>query len=229
MTGEVSPKTYSPIVDEQNQAPSGDLGAARRRDGVRAFPLLGADLKRGEIIACAADLFDKHGYHTTNLEMIAKGVGLRKPTIYHYFKSKEEILASIHQAFIDLLIQKGEVRKEESSASDALAGVMMDILDLISTHRAYVRVFFEHHRELSAGTRRTIAEKRYQHKELLKGIIVRGIVAGEFRDQNPTLVTRAIYGMCNWAYQWYDPDGSMTSAEIAAEFFKLVFVGLQAD
>ena len=44
---------------------------------------------------------------------------------------------------------------------------------------------------------------------------------------DPRLTTLAVLGMCNWAYQWYRPDGPLESGEIAAFFFDLLLNGLR--
>src|SRR3954463_3173905 len=110
-----------------------------------------AETRRRQVVTHAAELFDQAGYHTTNMAELARAVGLEKPTLYHYFSGKDEILFWIHEEFIDLLIAKDEARQaEELGPGEELRGVMRDVLGLMETHRGHVRVFFEHARELSA-------------------------------------------------------------------------------
>lgn len=53
---------------------------------------------RGEIIVCAKNLFYQRGYEATSFTDIVKASGLFRGNIYHYFKTKDEILeAVIHQ------------------------------------------------------------------------------------------------------------------------------------
>ena len=189
-------------------------------------PPVKADEKRRELVGKAADLFDRAGYHTTGVSELAQAVGIRKPTLYHYFSGKDEILFSIHEEFIDLLIERQESRPV-LGASDELREVMADVLGLMDTHRGHVRVFFEHHRELSAADRETIRVKRDRYQSLVEGVIVRGIRDGELRDVDPRLATLAVFGMCNWAYQWYRADGPLSSRELAEVFFDFLFNGLR--
>ena len=63
------------------------------------------DEKRLEIIMHCANLFDKVGYHKASMQMLADEVGLGKPTLYHYFKSKSAILYAIHELHMDALLQ----------------------------------------------------------------------------------------------------------------------------
>jgi len=185
-----------------------------------------ADAKRREVVAQAAELFDRAGYHTTNVAELASAVGLSKPTLYHYFSSKDEILFWIHEEFIDLLVEKQRARAD-LPPDEALLGAMADVLELMRTHRGHVRVFFEHHRELAVADRDTIHRKRNVYRDLVEDAVRRGIATGAFRDVDPRLTTLAVFGMCNWAYQWYSSDGELTTREIAERFADLLFDGLR--
>ena len=47
--------------------------------------------RQEEIIRAAAKRFSRHGFGKTTLEEIARDVRIGKPTIYHYFKSKDDL------------------------------------------------------------------------------------------------------------------------------------------
>jgi len=180
-------------------------------------------------VAVAASLFDKAGYHNTTVEDIARAVGLRKATLYHYFKSKDEILHSIHDEFITLLIDRHEARVSvPMSARQRLLEIIADILELMETHRGHVRVFFEHHRELGEEEREAIRDKRDTYETYVSQEIARGIEDGELRPVDVRLATFALFGMCNWAYQWYRADGPLRTREIAYVFWEILLRGLAA-
>ena len=184
--------------------------------------------KKRELVQEAAGLFDRDGYHAVNVGMLARAVGLSKPTLYHYFNSKDEILFLIHEEFIDLLLQRAGERTPSLSASDALREYFIDVLELIKTHRGHVRVFFEHYRELSRTHQDTIREKRDRYHNLVQNVIEAGISSGEFRTVDAGVATMAFFGMCNWTYQWFRPDGPLSAAEIAAQFADLLLGGLRS-
>lgn len=48
-----------------------------------------------KIIIVALDLFSKYGYDGVGMELLAKTVGIKGPSIYAHFKSKEEIFNTI--------------------------------------------------------------------------------------------------------------------------------------
>jgi AcrR family transcriptional regulator len=189
-------------------------------------PRVNADARRREVVAQAAGLFDRAGYHTTSVAELAHAVGLSKPALYHYFSGKDEVLYWIHEEFIDLLIEKQRGR-DGLPAGEALLEVMNDVIGLMETHRGHVRVFFEHHRELASEDRATIRAKRNAYRGLVEDVIRRGTADGEFRDVDARLATLAVFGMCNWAYQWYRPDGELSTRQIAELFFDLIVNGLR--
>ncbi|CAN5866122.1 transcriptional regulator AmtR [soil metagenome] len=61
----------------------------RRRPGISA---------RDEILDAAAELFTTRGYTSTSTRSIAEAVGVRQASLYHYFKTKDDILSALlHQ------------------------------------------------------------------------------------------------------------------------------------
>jgi AcrR family transcriptional regulator len=185
--------------------------------------------KRKLLVARAAQLFDEDGYHSTSVEDVAEACGIRKPTLYHYFKSKEEILYGIHDEFIDMLIAREKARRKlELSAGQELFEVMGDFLDLLATHRGHVRVFFEHYRELADRQKAAIKRKRDRYESSVRAIFEAGVASGEFRDVDPRMSMLALAGMCNWAYHWYVPDQPLTGRQVAFTFWDLLVRGLQA-
>lgn len=186
--------------------------------------------RRQQIISIAASLFDKSGYTSTTMDDIAREVGVAKPTLYHYFPSKDDILHAIHEEFIDLLISRHEAREGTGLRPEQLLlEAMADILELMETHRGHVRVFFEHHRELPAEARGPIKVKRDRYEQIVEDLISQGIDLGVFRDVDSHLATLAAFGMCNWAYQWYRAGGTLRSREIAYQFWNYLVYGLGTD
>lgn len=185
-----------------------------------------AAVRRDQIVDAAATLFDVAGYHQTSMEDIADAIGVRKPTIYHYYESKQEILYHIHDEFIGLLIERHEVRsRSRMPPSQALLEVMADIVELMQTHRGHVRVFFEHHRELPPEHHRAIQLRRDEYFAAVEGLVLQAVADDEYETEDARLTTLAIFGMCNWAYTWFRPDGGRSPREIAYHLWDLVTYG----
>ena len=195
------------------------LRATRRR--------MTAHQRRQQIVSEAAGLFDKSSYSSTTMDDIAREIGVAKPTLYHYFQSKDEILQAIHEEFIDLLVTSHEQRtKTGMSPEELLLEAMTDILQLMETHRGHVRVFFEHHRELPPEARERIRQKRDDYEAMVRDQFAAGIRRGIFRQVDVRLATLATFGMCNWAYQWYRSEGELRPRDIARQFWAFMMTGI---
>lgn len=184
--------------------------------------------RRTDIVDMAAVLFDEHGYHSTSMEDIADRVGLAKPTLYHYFRSKDEILFEIHNAMIDVILQSHEDRMPGGPGrwGELLKGMIGDIIELMETHPGHLRIFFEHHRELPDRYKTTIRAKRNRYRDHVSDVIAAGIRDHEFRDVDVDLATLAVLGVANWTYQWLYPGGEFSAAQVTEAFSSYLFTGL---
>ena len=50
---------------------------------------------REKILDAALDLFSVHGYEDTSVAEIAEAVGIKAPSLYNHYRSKQEIFAAI--------------------------------------------------------------------------------------------------------------------------------------
>jgi len=187
--------------------------------------------RRREIAQRAAELFDAAGYYSTSMEDIAESAGLRKPTLYHYFKSKDEILLEIHSEMIELILRRHEERLAAGveSHSQELRGLMGDLIELMETHPGHLRIFFEHQRELPDRYKEAIRARRQRFRGFVFDAIAGGIEAGEFIETDVEMATLAILGMCNWTYQWLRPNQERTAAEVTESFWQFAMRGIAVD
>lgn len=72
--------------------------------------------RRSEIINIARDLFLK-GYNKTTMQDFMEHLGIAKGTIYHYFKSKEELLEAVIEDIIREHLKKMETVIQETDGN----------------------------------------------------------------------------------------------------------------
>ncbi|MFW0783880.1 helix-turn-helix domain-containing protein [Gordonia sp. CPCC 206044] len=76
---------------------------------------------RDEILDAAAELFTRHGYTGTSTRMIADAVGMRQASLYHYFATKNDILAALLATTVDPSLERArELMAEDRSATQRL-------------------------------------------------------------------------------------------------------------
>ena len=64
---------------------------------------LGTADTRTRLIEAAIDLFTRHSFAGTSLQMIADELGFTKAAIYHHFRTREQLLAAVIEPMLDEL------------------------------------------------------------------------------------------------------------------------------
>ena len=62
------------------------------------------EIKRGAILRTAAQMIRRRGYSQTSLADVAEFLNVSKPTIYYYFRNKDEIILEVLRNTIDLIL-----------------------------------------------------------------------------------------------------------------------------
>lgn len=72
---------------------------------------------RASIVECAGRLFYEHGYEGTSFSDIVEASGLFRGNIYHYFKTKDEILRAVIEAHLGVyreMLAKWDAENEDA-------------------------------------------------------------------------------------------------------------------
>jgi len=84
------------------------------------------DFKKNELVEIAEKLFLEKGYEETSIDDILNASGLSKGGFYHYFKSKEEVLAESISSFAENLLKDLEplIENKKLNALEKLRRIM---------------------------------------------------------------------------------------------------------
>src|ERR687896_2159766 len=95
------------------------------------------ETNRSRVIAVAADLFARHGYHGTGIAELGKAVGLGRGALYHYIESKEALLYAISRTQVDRMNAHAERALASAlSPEELLHEMARGLLRNIAEHRA---------------------------------------------------------------------------------------------
>ncbi|MFL5951933.1 MAG: TetR/AcrR family transcriptional regulator [Gaiellaceae bacterium] len=193
----------------------------------------GQEDKRRVILDAAVRVFAHKGYHTSRVGDIAEEAGVAHGLLYHYFRSKEELLETIfRETWRDVLNAVQAVEETDERARDRLAGVAKILLRAWRRDPDLVRVLV---REVTRGSH---LQKRIDEIDQafagLERIIARGQEEGEFRtDLDPRMVSYVFYGaleeiLTGWVLGQLD-DGDEQIAIAEQTVIEVVCGGLAAD
>src|SRR5438046_10551840 len=89
----------------------------------------GSEDKRRLIPDAAVHVFARNGFHAARVADIAEEAGVAHGLLYHYFRSKDEVLECIFtETWADILAAVKMVEETDEPARDRLAGVAKILL-----------------------------------------------------------------------------------------------------
>jgi len=179
--------------------------------------------RKQEIVNRAAELFASHSFLGTSINDIAAACGFSKSLLYHYFKSKEELLAAVMHSHIDRL--EGQLEKAETageSSSEVLHALLGMFMAEYAGAAAKQRVLLYELDNLPDDARALIVSKQRKIVDFVQEQIV--AIRPQLRS-NPArarATTMLLFGMINWTSNWYDPAGPVSPAQIADMAFAML-------
>jgi TetR/AcrR family fatty acid metabolism transcriptional regulator len=193
----------------------------------------GQEDKRRLILDAAVRVFARKGYHTCRVGDIAEEAGVAHGLLYHYFRSKEELLETIfRETWRDLLDAVRSVEETDETGRDRLAGIAKILLRAWRRDPDLVRVLV---REV---TRSSHLQRRIDEIDQafagIERIIAQGQEQGEFRsDVDPRMVSYVFYGaleeiLTGWVLGQLD-DGDEQIAVAEQTVIEIVCGGLTRD
>jgi TetR/AcrR family transcriptional regulator, cholesterol catabolism regulator len=184
-----------------------------------------------KIRASAVKLFRDRGFEAVTIDDIVAEIGCTKGSFYYYFKSKGELLLTLHQEYVNFSVDC--FRKAFAAAAPSperqIEAFVYESWRQIHEHQEYVGLLFDERRSLPEDGAETVAEPKAELRTMLADVIGRGVAEGVFRPVDSRSAALAIFGMCTWGYLWYKPDGRVSHEELSAEFTEIVLRGLIAD
>jgi AcrR family transcriptional regulator len=186
----------------------------------------GGSSRRIEIARCATRLFAEKGYDATSILDICEAAGIGRGLLYHYFRTKEEILRVIHEKTLRPLIdQFRSIYAEHDDPRDVLRGFSAALLCKMAENRDEAIVWGHERKALRADTPywKEALLLGAEVNDMLQSTFERGIALGIFRPMDVQLAMLTWKNLHNHTYTWMDPGGRLSAQEIS-DFFVDVFL-----
>lgn len=174
--------------------------------------------RRGaEVLDASAKVFARQGYEGTSIDDIADELQSTKGRVYHYYRSKAELLIGVvNKGTSELLEDVRPVASDNStSAAERLRRMAYAHALKMMTNHAYQFVTLRHlnHRFDDAAARDREAWSgmgvlRDEYESLFTQVVEDGRASGEFTVTDVRNTVRAALGALNWITVWYRPDPS---------------------
>jgi AcrR family transcriptional regulator len=181
------------------------------------------------IQSAALQTFAEHGFEATGIRQIAERAEIPTSLLYHYSRSKAELLR--------LLVEEGLRRLAEADRL-AIAQAATPEGRLVALAAAHVFVHAENRqmaglldtelRVLTAGDRAGVLALRDDIDDLWREVLREGIAEGVFNVPDAGVARLALIRMCNGVATWFSPRGRLDVMTLAGHFGDLALAATQA-
>src|SRR3954447_14821555 len=132
--------------------------------------------RREAIVDTSARVFAKRGYHATGLTELCDANGLGKGALYHYIKSKEDLLAAIHDRVMDEVMAGADrVATTGGSPSAQIEMLGDELLDVIHRYPDHVWVFLHEFPALTGERAEHFRVRRRAYEKRVEDVLRAGI------------------------------------------------------
>lgn len=183
----------------------------------RAAPKSAAT-REDEILAAAARIFREKGYHGTSVRDIAESVGLLKGSLYHYIRSKEDLLARLFDGALEGTVDElEEIASRDASAEQRLREMVRTYVRAVTVNLDAVGLYLREWRALPPPELARLRARRRAMRALFEDVIADGVRRREFVPGDVKVSALAIMGMANWLFEWYRPRGRLRPEQLGDE------------
>jgi len=182
-----------------------------------------------EVVAAAAKVFYERGYSAATVQDIADELGILKGSLYHYIKTKEDLLFRLFE----------QVHEEvEAILEEVLAVEGINPLERIQlyVHRQVVHnlndltrisIYYHELDRLSEDRKRSVIAWRRRHDRFLRDLITEAQQQGlADPSSDPGLLANCVFATVIWPYRWFRAGHGDTPESIAETCTAFVSCGV---
>ena len=177
----------------------------------------------------AVELFARDGFANTSVQQIVDAAGVTKGAMYHYFRSKDDLLFGIYE---HLLTLQGDhlaaIVATPDSTARKLRSACVDVIETSIEFLAEGTVFFRSAHMLPAEKQLEVKHRRRVYNDQFAALVEAGQHEGLYRTDIPRAVLVAnFFSDLHYLPQWFSADGPEDGSLIAAQLTDLFLAGIR--
>jgi AcrR family transcriptional regulator len=193
--------------------------------------------KKERIIQVAVDFFGRYGYEQTKWADVAAEVHIGSTALYHYFESKQHCLFEIMaRTLLDVQERFEGIVASHTDWTDALLEELLASFDLTDEDVLKLRVLAAQHGRVATprtnpreeAARVSALTRKRELERAWSAFLLRGMEEDVLPPNDPRLLARAVLGLYNSVWVWYQPRKRRELHDVARFFVgrQLALVGL---
>lgn len=192
------------------------------------------DRRKAEIVRETIRLLATNGYQAVNLEQVAEATDIAKPTLYHYFSSKDELVAEALDALTVGVMDRLETVQAATagrSCRDRLRALSSEHLDILLGDYPEVGFIFSFQGSWPDVHDEARKAMRRRHDAVFRTVIEEGMADGEFLCEDLEVALQCHHAIMNNVSSWVrrQSDPAAAAAARAATIDTVMRVVAAAD
>ena len=183
--------------------------------------------RQEEIVRAAAKRFGRHGLGKTTLDEIARDVRIGKPTIYHYFKSKDDLFYSSINWETSQYIQdiKAIFNNQETPVGARLLEYFAFKENVNERYRLIYELMLSLFRNDTLEKEKEILQKFLNVEEEVVGLILSSIYTGRIESMDPALPSYIVH--LSWGLMFSTIIKNLEASDKSVSMKELMFKSLE--
>ncbi|MBZ2168556.1 TetR/AcrR family transcriptional regulator [Marinobacter sp. F4216] len=169
---------------------------------------------RGRLLKEAARLFRDKGYERTTVRDLAAAVGIQSGSLFHHFRTKEEILKAVMVETIHLntALLKTAVERAQTGVARLRALIRAELESINGQTGEAMAVLVYEWRSLSETSQAEVLKLRAIYEQVWLDVLAALKAEGQLLA-DPFVVRRMLTGALSWTITWYRPEGGGLSLD----------------
>ena len=178
---------------------------------------------KGALLAAAAGLFRTQGYSRTTVRDLAKVVGIQSGSLFHHFKTKEDILEAVMaETIIVCTEQMRSALEGPTTIRDKIQSLLeCEIHAILGETGLGLGVLVFEWDSLSDSNRSRVLELRSIYEGIWLSVFEEAKNEG-ILVMEPALLRRFLTGALSWIVNWYNPEGDLRIPELAESAIRML-------
>ena len=167
------------------------------------------DKKHRQIAQAAAPLFIKKGFHQTSMREISKAVDMSMGNLYHYIKSKDDVLFLVYQELYSIWeagLEQLEIEKIEGPEKK-LKALIKNMMRSGYEYKNLTQMTFRESKFLEKSALKKILAIESKFIEAMIEVVRYGVEKEVFKEVNPVIIGSLIahntffYPLRSWYFK----------------------------
>ena len=182
------------------------------------------------LVDVARDLFAEKGFERTSVQDIVDAAGVTKGAMYHYFASKDDLLAEIYARVLRMQLARLEAFiASDAPVSDRIASAAADVVVTTIENLASTTIFFRSLHQLNPEHERQVRAERRRYHDMFRQLVADGQESGELRgDVDADLVVDFYFGAVHHLPTWWRPERGPAAEKVGETFAGMLLDALRA-